>query len=259
MDTKKALTAIIILLILMNITLGIYLVVINSGRGNFEDTISYTKTILGNRNYRLDCNIPEETVPLSAVQLGENRFTDQSLDSVMEKTGGSAYIDDSGVMYYINSGNGALAPAGTSRTAIELAASEFISSIGINMEEFVLDYFRETGNESYNLKYVAIDENGFLYFNSFVEMQITVEGVQSARIMYPDAEVIHENQGDGIPVYTILLAGLQQTGLERTMESISSGYYSSGKGIVTANICWRIRFSDGQERFFDAATGKEIK
>ncbi|MBN1623496.1 MAG: hypothetical protein JXN10_01075 [Clostridia bacterium] len=259
MDTKKALTVIIILLLLMNITLGIYLIVINSGRGNFEDTISYTRTILDNRNYKLDCNIPEETIPLSAVQLGENRFTEQSLESVMEKTGGSAYIDDTGVMYYINSGNGTLAPAGTSRIAIEFVASEFLSSIGINREEFVLDYYRETGNESYNLKYVAVDENDILYFNSYVEMQITVEGVQSARIMYPDTEIIHENQGEGIPVYTILLAGLKQTSLEKTIESISSGYYSSGNGIVTANICWRIRFSDGQERFFDAATGKEIK
>lgn len=259
MDTKKALTAIIILLLLMNITLGIYLIVINSGRGNFEDTLSYTRTILGNRNYKIDCNIPEETVPLSSVRLGKNRFTEESLDSVMEKTGGTAYIDDNGLMYYINSGNGSLAPTGISRTAIELVASEFISSIGINREEFVLDYFRETGNESYNLKYVAMGENNVLYFNSYVDMQITTEGVQSARIMYPDSEVIQENQGEGIPVYTILLAGLPQTGLERTIESISSGYYSSSKGTVTANICWRIRFSDGHERFFDAGTGKEIK
>lgn len=259
MDTKKALTAIIILLLLMNITLGIYLAVISSGRGNIEDVLSYSKVILNNRNYRLDCNIPEETVPLSSVSFGENRFTEQSLDSIMEKTNGTAYIDENGVMYYINSGSGTLVPVDTSRTAIELVAADFITSIGINREEFILDYFRETGNESYNLKYISMDETGRLYFNSYIELQITSEGVQSAKIMYPDIEVVQESRDEGIPVYTILLASLQETNLEKTIESINSGYYTLNKNGGTANISWRVRFSDGQERFFDAATGKEIK
>ena len=260
MDTKKALTAIIILLVLMNITLGVYLIVINSGRGNIEDTLSYTRTILNDRNYRVDCYIPEKPIPLSSVTMGGNRFTEQSLASVMEKTGGTAYIEsDSGIMYYISSGETVENPVEINRTVIEATASEFISSIGINREEFTLDYYRETGNDSYELKYMAIDESGNLFFGSYVELTIAGGIVQSARIMYPSVVEIQETQSEGIPVYTILLASLTKSSLEKSIESINSGYYSIKQSTGISNICWRIRFGDGTERFFDADTGEEIK
>ncbi len=260
MDTKKALAVIIVLLILMNITLGIYLIVINSGRGNIEDTLLYTKTILNDRNYNLDCNIPADAISLSTVIFKENRFTEQSLNSVMEKTNGSAYIEEgTGVMHYINSSGNTVNPIDSSRTSIENIADNFISSIGINRDEFTLDYFRETGDDSFNLKYIAVDEKGRLYFESYVELQITSEGVQSAAIMYPNPEEVQDNQGEGIPVYTILLAGLKETNLEKTIESINAGYHSENNKPGAAGTCWRVRFSDGEERFFNAATGEEIK
>lgn len=260
MDTKKALTAIIILLVIMNITLGVYLVVINSGKGDIEDTLSYTTTILKNRNYIVESYIPEKAISLSSFTFEGNRFNEQSIGSVMEQTGGTAYIEEeSGIMYFINTNGSTPVPRDTSRTSIEAAAADFIYSIGINRDEFTLDYYRETGDNTFSLKYIAIGKDNNLYFDSYVEINITDNGVQSASIMYPEIIEEQKNQGEGIPVYTILLASLQNSSQEKVIESINSGYYSINSGMGTANISWRVRFSDGQERFFDAATGEEIR
>lgn len=259
MDTRKALSAIIILLILMNITLGIYLIVINSGRGNMEDTLSYTRTILNERNYKVDCYIPEKAVSLSSVILGENRFTEQSLESVMEKTGGNAYIEEgTGIMYFQGSATGNSETGDQSRTATEAIAGSFIESIGINRDEFILDSFKETGASSYMLRYIAVDEKGMMYFGSFIEMVIADGSLQTSRILYPVSEAVQVDQSEGMPVHTILLASLKATGVEKTIESINPGYFSTDSEAGTVSICWRVRFSDGEERFFDAATGMEI-
>jgi len=258
MDTKKAFSAIIVLLLIINLTLGIYLIVINSGHTQLEDNIIYTRTILNNRNYRVDCLIPSETLGISSVTFGENRFSEQSIDSLKDSIAGEFFIEEeTGVMFFINTGSEAVSDGITGRAGVEAAAENFIKSIGINTDEFILDYYRETGSDSFELKYINIGDGGNLYFGSYIEMNISSEGVMNAKVMYPDIVTAEDNMGDGIPLYTIILSNLVETGREMSIESIGYGYYSKGPG--TVNVSWRIRFGDGEERYFDASTGLELE
>jgi hypothetical protein len=97
-----------------------------------------------------------------------------------------------------------------------------------------------------------------MFFGSYVEIVIADGYLQTARILYPVTEALQEDLGEGMPVHTILLASLKATGVEKTIESINPGYFSTDSEVGTVSICWRVRFSDGEERFFDAANGMEI-
>ena len=260
MDTRKALTAIIILLIIMNITLGAYLVIIGTGNDGIDETLSYTRKILNDRNYRVDCRIPENLIETSSIKLGGNRYQEQTVNYIEQNTGGEAFIDEaSGILYYTGSGGSQPVQDELTRIDVENIASGFISSLGIERDEFTLDYFRESGEDIYDLRYIAIDGSNNLYFNSYIELVITSGGIQSARIMYPSILEQAQSLGEGVPVYTILLANLNETGSEKSIESISYGYYITDGETGQAETCWRVRFGDGSDRYFNAKTGNEIK
>lgn len=260
MDTKKALIIIMVLLILMNITLASYIIIISSERDKPGDIVLYAVEILNQRNIGLECIIPEDKAKPSSVVIGGNIFNSQSIDSIKEKTGGDAYFDfETDFLHYYSTNSENVIIGDITRTEVESKANEFITSIGLNRNDFVLDFYLETGNNIYTLKYIRIDGAGNYYFNSYVEMQITEKGVVSAIVIFGNISAVVQQNTEGLPVSTILLANLEADKDRRQVViSINAGFYKNSDNGDQAVMSWRIRFSDGNERFFDAGTGLEI-
>ncbi|MBN2557306.1 MAG: hypothetical protein JXB33_00980 [Clostridia bacterium] len=259
MNTKKALATTIILLLIMNIALGVYVAAISSGNGT-DDIDAYTEGILAQRDIILECRIPDDNFKTSPVSVGENIFTSQSVESIKTATGGEVHIDENtGVLTYMNSNGGEISGE-INRTSADLAAAGFIESIGLDRDDFILDYAREESRDTYVLKYILYDESGIYYYDNFIEANVTAEGVVNAKIAYYKTESNARQEEDAMPVSAILLSNLvRQQNKVVSVVSITRGFKRKSIDSNEAIMCWRVRFGDGSERFFEASTGIEIK
>ncbi|MFO7612738.1 MAG: two-component system regulatory protein YycI [Clostridia bacterium] len=260
MNTKKALATTIILLMIMNIALGVYVAAISSGKGT-GDIITYTENILAQRNIVLECSIPDINFKASPISVGESIFTPQSVESIKTATGGDAYFDEqTGVLTYIRSNVGNANSGEINRTAADIAAAEFMESIGLGKEDFILDFAMETSRDTYVLKYILYDGTGIYYYDNFIETTVTGRDVVTAKINYYKTGNIVRQEEDVMPVSAILLSNLvREQNKTLSIISITRGFKKKAIDSNEATMCWRVRFGDGSERFFEASSGLEIK
>jgi len=258
MDTKKALIVIMILLIIMNVALASYIIVINTGRDKGRDNNDYVVDILRQRNIEVGCKIPEEGPGASSLNLGDMLYNENSFDSLMAVTGGSYTIDSGGRLIFSNSPDDNVAPTEMNRTAVEGFAHDFMTSIGLQIDDFILDYILETGTDEYDISYIEKDKSGTLYYDSYIEMKITEYGVMHAEIYIRTIRDKGETDAGNLPIQTIMLANLTMETKTVTIKSISFGYHQKGRDSDKAIMSWRIRFNDGSERFFAVDNGQEI-
>ena len=141
MNTKKALIAIMVLLGIMNIVLASYIIVISTTGKNELSTIEYTKKILKQRNIEVNCKIPEEAPKASSITLGDMIYSDSTIETLSSKTGGSYSLDELGRLIYISSQTEIEVSDEMNRSVVERLSHDFISDIGLQLEEFELDMF----------------------------------------------------------------------------------------------------------------------
>ncbi len=258
MDTKKALTVIMVLLIIMNIALVSYIILISTGRDDDSRVNDYAVEILKQRNIELGCKIPEGGPGASSIILGDMVYSENEFEKLMAATGGSYYIDARGrlIFSYLPVDN--TAPVEMNRTAVEVFSHEFITSIGLQKDNFVLDYIIETGTDEYDVRYIEKDASGILYYSSYVEMKITEYGVIYAEIYIRTVRETGEVGTGSLPIQTIILANLTLETKTMTIDSISFGYYQRDRDSDEALMSWRIHFDNGSERFFEVGNGGEI-
>jgi hypothetical protein len=258
MDTKKALIVILILLILMNVGLASYIIVYSTGNIEVSDMADYTEEILKERNISLNCRIPDSGPAASTVTLGNMLYTENSIDTLSETTGGSYSIDVRGRLIFVKTPGDEIVSEVMNRTAVEGISHDYISSIGLQNEDFALDYVIETGTDEYEVRYLRKDSSDVLYYDSYIEMTITEAGVIYAEIYIRDIQEKGNISIAGLPIQTILLANLINEDNEIVIESINFGYHRAAPDLDESVMSWRIRFDDGSERFFEVGNGKEI-
>lgn len=258
MDTKKALIVILILLILMNVALASYIIVYSTGNAESSDMADYAIEILKQRNIGVNCRIPESGPPASSVELGDMIYTENSVDTLSASTGGSYSFDARGRMIFVKTPDGAVVSDEMNRTAVEEITHEYIGSIGLQYEDFILDYIIETGTDEYEVRYLKKDSDEVIYYDSFIEMTVTESGVIYAEIYITNIGEKGESSAAGLPIQTIMLANLIAVENEISIESISFGYHRKSPDTDESVMSWRIRFNDGSERFFEVGNGNEI-
>ena len=182
MDTKKALVVVAILLILMNITLASYIVVINVNNKKFASIEEYTVKILKQRGIDLNCIIPSDNPGASSITLGDMLYSETSINTLGEKTGGSYSFDEQGRLIFVNSLSEEAVQGEMNRTTVESLAHDFIDYIGLQKKEYVLDFVIETGTDEYEIRYIYKDNTRIYYFDSYIEMIINNYGVIRSEI-----------------------------------------------------------------------------
>ncbi len=258
MDTKKALVVVAILLILMNITLASYIVVINANNKKFASIEEYTVKILKQRDIGLNCLIPSDNPGASSITLGDMLYSETSINTLSEKTGGSYSFDEQERLIFTNSLSEEVVSGEMSRTTVERLAHNFIDSIGLQKNEYVLDFVIETGTDEYNVRYIYKDNAGNYYFDSYIEMNISNYGVISSEINALSIEKKNGDKGGGIPISAILLTNMVAESKAKVINGINYGYHRKNSDSNESVMCWRIRLGDGSEKYFDIETGKEI-
>ncbi len=258
MNTKKALIVIMVLLILMNIALGSYLIVISTNGKSDLKTAEYTTKILKQRNIEVNCIIPDEAPNTSSIILGDMIYSESSIETLSSKTGGSYSFDNLGRLIHIGSQTEIKISDEMNRAAVERLSHEFISNIGLQMEEFELDYSIHTGTAEYKVRYIIQDEEGIYYYDSYVEMTVTNYGVVSAEVYIKQIMERENKNAESLPIHTVLLANLEAESKTIAIEKISYGYYQKSLNADESVMSWRIRFDDGSDRFFEVSTGLEI-
>jgi hypothetical protein len=260
MNTKKALIAIIILLLTVNAVLGLYILSISrsSGEGITNEDV---RTILKQREIALECRIPDYGLRPSEAVLGKNQFNEQSIEIIKGKFDGDVQIDDeTGLLTYRNTQYDENASVDITRLWAENAADEFIESLGLNKADFILDSAVENAGSLYDFIYIYKDSSGNFYFDIYIEIEVGSGGVAKADIMYRGIEEVRSSGGDSVSIRTVLMANIIKRGDGGTViQSISSGYKINDTEEMTAVMSWRVRFADGSERYFDAGNGMEIK
>lgn len=258
MDTKKALIVIMVLLVIMNVALASYIVVISTGRNINDNTDEYVTDILKQRNIELECKIPEDGPGASSITLGSMIYSDNSIENLTAATGGSYSIDSGGRLIFNDSPADSDEPVEMTRAAVGAFAQEYMASIGLQADDFVLDYIIETGMDEYDVRYLEKDSAGVLYYNSYIEMRVSEYGVVFAEIYIRTITGSSDISVSNLPVQTILLANLIFEPTTKTIDSISFGYYQKDRNSDESVMSWRIHFKDGSERFFEVGNGREI-
>lgn len=258
MNTKKALIVIMILLILMNAALSAYLIIINAGNRENSDALIYTESILKQRNIEIKGRIPDEVPEPSSVILTDMLYSDDVFDNLISKTGGSYSIDERGRLLFANTPEERIVIGDMNRTAVEMISREFIESIGLYQDEFILDYVIETATDEYDVRYIRKDSLGIYYYDSYIEMSVTENGVVSARVYVRDVKERISKKGKSLPIYTVLLANIVSESKAKVITGINFGYHLKNQFENEAVMSFRISFEDGSERFFDVVSGDEI-
>lgn len=261
MNTKKALISIIILLLIINVILGLYIISI----GSYADeniTIEHVMSILEQREVKLENRIPKYSIKPAIAIVGENKFTEQSIELIEAKMNGTLYIEESsGLLIYKNTEYEEDPLKDNSRLSAESTAAKFIETMSLNRKEFILDSVVEKANGLYNLKFIHTDGSGNYYFDIFIDMEVGSGGVTSADIMYRDIKGYRSLGEKGVSIGTVLMANItrKNEGTSGTIQSISSGYkINNAEEKTDAIMSWRIRFDDGTERYFEASGGIEF-
>lgn len=258
MNTKKALIVIMVLLILMNIALASYIIVISTSGKSDLSIDEYTKKILEQRNIELKCKIPDASPNAASIMLGDMIYNDSTIETLSSKTGGSYSLDELGRLIYIASPTDIEVVEEMNRSAVERISHAFISDIGLQLEEFELDMVLETGTDEYEVRYISKDGQGIFYYDSYVEMTVTNYGVVYSEVYIKHVKERDSKKAESLPIYTILLTNLVAESKPITIEKISYGYHQRNPQINESVMSWRVRFSDGSDRFFEVSTGLEI-
>ena len=258
MNTKKALIVIMVLLILMNIALASYIIVITTNGKSDLSTEEYTKKILKQRNIEIECNIPDKSPNAASITLGDMIYNDSTIDALSSKTGGSYSIDERGRLIYISSLTDIEVSDVMNRSVVERISHDFISDIGLQLEEFNHDSTIETGTDEYEVRYIKKDGEGVYYFDSYVEMTVTNYGVVSSEVYIKQVKEHDIKKDEGLPIHTIFLANLVAESKTITIDKISYGYHQKSLNTNESVMSWRVRFSDGSFRFLEVSTGLEI-
>ena len=258
MNTKKALIAIMVLLSLMNIVLASYIIVISTNEKSELSTAEYTKKILKQRNIEVNCKIPEEAPKASSITLGDMIYSDSTIEALSSKTSGSYSLDELGRLIYISSQTKIEVSDEMNRSVVERLSHDYISDIGLQLEEFELDTFIGTGTDEYEVRYISKDEEGIYYYDSYVEMTVTNYGVVSSEVYIRRVKERDNKNVESLPIHTILLSNLVAESKTIAVDGISFGYHQKNPHTNESVMSWRIRFSDGSERYFEVSTGVEI-
>jgi len=258
MNTKKALIVIMVLLILMNIALASYIIVFTTNGKSDLEIEEYTTKILNQRNIEVNCKIPNETPNASSIILGDMIYSESAIETLSSKTGGLYSIDKNEILIYIGSPTEIIVLGEMNRSSVEKISHDFISDIGLQIEEFSLDVFNGTGKDEYKVRYIKEDGEGIYYYDSYVEMTVTNYGVVFAEIYIKRVKEYDKKNAESLPIHTILLTNLIAESKIMTIDAISYGYYQKNSNTDESVMSWRLLFSDGSERFFEVSTGIEI-
>lgn len=258
MNTKKALIVIMVLLILLNVGMVGYIISLNVKNSNRIDFEEYTVKILKARNIELNCLIPTSSPVAATASLGDMLYTEDSIGLLETKTGGEYQLDDFGRMLYWGAPDANIVEGEMNRAAVEKISHAFIESIELQLSDYTLDYSIEIGTDEYDVRYIKKDDKGNHYYDIYIEMIINETGVASAVVSIRSIEDEEKRSGESLPVHTVLLANLIAESKPMTISSISYGYHQKSANTSEAVMSWRVRFSDGSERFFEVGTGEEI-
>ena len=279
MDWSKAKSILIVMLLLLNIFLLVSIGFYKLEDGISRETVSNTIKILSSRGVTVNVDIPlynrytpsliceggsYDAADISARLLGKDFILPPGIDDGEEVINGSKKIkfsNNRSSFVYSNSSPSETLKVDNIKSA-ENAARDYIDSLGIDSEKFVLDIYVKNPDATYTLTFIEKYKK-FLVFDNYIEITLGKNGVIYLESHSRKIKGFNANAMPIMPAYQILLKNY--SGYENiTITGIDIGF----KGYITGEQdmressegpAWRVTAEGGKVRYFKATDGEEIR
>jgi hypothetical protein len=277
-DWSKAKSILIVMLLLLNIFLVVSIGFYKLEDGISRETLSNTVEILSSRGVTVKVDIPlynrytpsliceggsYDAADITARILGWDIILPPNVADGEKIISGSQKIsfNNKSSFVYSNSSPSETLKVDNIKSA-ESAARNYIDSLGINAEKFVLDRYVKNPDATYTLVFIEKYQK-FFVFDNFIEITLGKDGVTYLESHSRKIKGFNANAMPIMPAYQILLKNY--SGYENiTITGIDIGF----KGYITEDQemressegpAWRVTAEGGKVRYFKATDGEEIK
>ncbi len=272
MDWSKAKNILLVLFIVLNCILLYNNYISFSGGGSIlsDEMSSNTLAVLASRGISLNCEIPpsakaatviygpyfEDRQKIANVLLGPNTKDDIEDGKVISE--GTKHLKfDNNYFDFKDISPGKEKKINGMEQAEQLL-EDVMGKIDIPYKDFILDR-NELKDNIYKFEYKQIYED-YIFFNNYIKAEIGPAGITSLEFKYKNVRGVKLNlKQKTIDAYQVLL---KMTDVKNVnIEDIHIGYgnYSDSAMSLTDLLSWRVKLSDGSEKFYSAFTGQKLK
>lgn len=254
MNTRRAATLIIVLLLAINLFLGWFIL---RTAGQVRDVIleaEAVQKILSYRDIRISAPIPQAPVRTTRVRYTGPLFTEEMSEHISGLISGETILLHEDTLYIDTLMD---IQSLTDRFEADAAFRKLMGIIQFDSEPFVLDSVNMEASGVFILRYVYKKDNQFLY-DSHIRVRVSETGrIQCEIRQYQYVEEPLDEPDNVISAYLLLMSRLTRTD-NRSMHIVrmDTGYLAVSDGETIHG--WRILFDDGTARYFDTQTGEEI-
>ncbi len=277
MDWSKAKNILIVMFIIINIFIMACICKYYLIEPTSLATIDNTKTILSNRNFIVNCEIPLYNVKISTIF---NREYNYDRKRILTGFLGDIDISNNYVQEEVKYFNGYkslifkknstfifenLKPNGyidiKESSRIEGCIKGFLKKLDLPINQFHLDSI--TTNENGNITVIFYERYKTLnLFDNYIKTIISKDGVHFLEFRLTKIDEVITGRRS-MPIYQVLLKNLVKSSEKIEINRIELGFKEYVMDLETKQSSivpvWRINFSNGSEKFFKSYSGEEIK
>lgn len=279
MDSAKAKSIIIFILIFLNVFLFGSIGMYKLGEGVSRETLSNTREILNSRGMELQCQIPRynkdtyslvyengyfDRVKIAKNLLGNIDVNLNDLDDgrVLTYDSKALSFESNNTLRYTDS-----QPSDTvdisSIDKVKKYLKKITDGIGLQLSVYDIDLYSINEDGSITIEFVQTYKDFFVYDN-YIKATVTKNGITEMKCSNKRVKGFSTGKAVKImPAYQVLLKNFGK-GDESVITNIDLGY----KGIINMEKdmkesrevpVWRVKIQDGTKRYFTTGNGDEIK
>jgi len=278
MDWAKAKNILLVIFLLFNVFLAFNLRTFYFGETVSQKTISDAIKILEDSQVKVECEIPRRSVgvwklrydPLDGAETRADiigrllniKAGTHEVEPGAEFVNGSrkVVIRDDMVFEYTDENPGETINIGD-KNAVLKRARRFYKELRLPFKAYHLDRYLVNHDGSVTVLFLE-KFRSFLVYDNYLEITLTNKGITKVICSYKKTGSLEEDRISGkklIDAYIVLIKNFDRV-KNITITEIDIGFKKpsskSDVKLMSLNLYWRVRLSDGREYYFNAADGE---